>query len=269
MIQNLINDFMQCGKVEAIMLGGSRSTGVYDEISDYDIYIYLSESMTESERKTIISKYTKYMEYSNSFWELEDDGVLKNGIDVEFIYRDIKSLKKSLDELTENHSISHGYSTCIMDNFLKSKILFDRKGEIAQLREYYSSKMSVDLYAKIVEKNTELLLDKMPSMYYQIEKAMKRNDQLSINHRTSAFFEIYFDVLFALNKTTHPGEKRMLEMALLLDKTPTCMKQNIDNYFECFLLDSYKALKILEELILNLNTLLDLEGYNYTFRSYK
>ena len=47
----------------------------------------------------------------------------------------------------------------------------------------------------------------------QIEKALKRQDLLSINHRSSEFFASYFDLLFALNEQTHPGEKRMLAYA--------------------------------------------------------
>ena len=75
-------------------------------------------------------------------------------------------------------------------------------------------------------------MDKMPSLYYQVEKAITRNDLLSINHRTSAYFEIYFDILFALNRRTHPGEKRMLETALKLDFVPIKLEEKINKYFE-------------------------------------
>ncbi len=60
-----------------------------------------------------------------------------------------------------------------------------------------------------------------------------RNDLVSINYRTTAFLESYFDILFALNKLTHPGEKRMVQF--LKEKAeilPTNFEENLKKLFQ-------------------------------------
>lgn len=49
----------------------------------------------------------------------------------------------------------------------------------------------------------------------QIRNALLRNDIVSVNHRISAFLASYFDVLFAMNRITHPGEKKLVPYALV------------------------------------------------------
>lgn len=42
--------------VEAVALGGSRSTGANDENSDYDIYVYCAEIPTAETRENLLGK---------------------------------------------------------------------------------------------------------------------------------------------------------------------------------------------------------------------
>ncbi len=62
----------------------------------------------------------------------------------------------------------------------------------------------------------------------QIEKALKRSDLLSLNHRLAALFASYFDVLFALNRTPHPGEKRLLAYASRCVALPENMVTDVE-----------------------------------------
>ena len=55
----------------------------------------------------------------------------------------------------------------------------------------------------------KLLSGMLPSFDAQIEKAENRKDFVSVNHRVTEFLASYFDIIFALNEMTHPGEKRM------------------------------------------------------------
>jgi hypothetical protein len=59
------------------------------------------------------------------------------------------------------------------------------------------------------------VLAKTHSSYlYQITRAAERDDAVSLNHRVAALLASYFDILFALNRQTHPGEKRLVALVL-------------------------------------------------------
>lgn len=47
----------------------------------------------------------------------------------------------------------------------------------------------------------------------QIRKAVARGDRVSVNHRLAALLASYFDVIFAVNRQLHPGEKRLIALA--------------------------------------------------------
>ncbi|AIO18314.1 hypothetical protein KQ51_00426 [Candidatus Izimaplasma bacterium HR1] len=265
----LFKKLHECEAIEALVLGGSRATGCFDINSDYDYYVYLKKQLSEKEREVLLNEFMCYMEYSNQFWELEDDGILKNGIDIEFIYRTVEEIEEMMDNLLVKGYTKHGYSTCFVDNLLKSKIIFDKQNRIALMRDKYSKLLTEDFYDKIIYSNFPLIMDKMPSLYYQVEKAILRNDLLSLNHRTTEYFAIYFDILFAVNRKTHPGEKRMLEMALELRNKPKGMKEDIQLYFEHLFVEKDKSLKLLEKISNELYKLLIDQGYNLKIHSYK
>lgn len=260
MIDQIVEEFKKRVEVDAVLLGGSRATGTFDEKSDYDFYIYLNQPLAEQVRKDILNKYCSYMEYSNQFWELEDDGVLNNGVEIEFIYRDIVSMEKSL-ESTVSGNVGNGYTTCFIDNLLDSKIMFDKTGKIQLLKSKYKDSLSEDLIQAIVDNNYPIIYEQMPAMYKQVKKAVDRNDLHSINHRITAYFEIYYDVLFAINKEFHPGEKRLLTEAAKLKTLPNDFIENVENVFNKVFNDNEDMLKSLKKLSLSMRDLLLGMGY--------
>ena len=73
----------------------------------------------------------------------------------------------------------------------------------------------------------------LPSFDTQITKAEKRGDLVSVNHRVAEFLASYFDVLFALNEMTHPGEKRMQSICSKECKLlPERFDENLDRLFD-------------------------------------
>lgn len=90
-----------------------------------------------------------------------------------------------------------------------------------------------ELQQNIIAKNLPLLNFKLVASFVeQVEKAIKREDLISVNHRISAFLASYFDVLFAKNKILHCGEKRLKNYALNNCKLlPKNFKNDINDLF--------------------------------------
>ena len=211
-VNDLFDEFSAVPQVEAIALGGSRATGRHDEKSDYDVYLYLTGSVDEAVRERILEKYCAYMEISNTFWELEDDVTLKNGIDMDIIYRNMDDFEHAVSSVVDECTAWNGYTTCMWHNLITSRVVFDRNGKLAALQKKYQIPYPQTLKKNIISRNLNLLSGMLPSFDAQIAKAENRGDLVSVNHRVTEFLASYFDILFALNEMTHPGEKRMQQI---------------------------------------------------------
>lgn len=257
-IMEMVTDFSKIEQVEGIVLAGSHATKTNDKDSDYDIYIYTSKEIPIEKRKVITDKYCSYMELNNTFWETEDDGFLKeDNIAVEIIYRDLTWTYGLLNKTLVKCEADTGYTTCFWANLINSIILYDKNGDLNKLQEKYKIKYPDELKQNIIKKNYPLLKLKMPSYYYQIEKALKRNDFISINHRVAALLASYFDIIFAVNEIAHPGEKKILK--IIKDnnfKVPVDMEKNINNILKYATSVDSKILLEIDSLIDNLDALL-------------
>ena len=208
-VNELFEELGNLPQVEAIALGGSRATGRNDEKSDYDVYIYLSEQVDEKIRKNILEKHCSYMEIGNSVWELEDDVTLKDGIDMDIIYRNMDDFESTVSSVVDNCVAWNGYTTCMWHNLITSVIVYDKNGKLQELKDRYTIPYPQKLKENIISNNLKLLHGMLPSFDMQIEKAENREDFVSVNHRVAEVLASYFDIIFALNEMTHPGEKRM------------------------------------------------------------
>lgn len=208
-IEGILEIFAQCTQVEAIAMGGSRGSGNYDETSDYDLYLYVNRQIPEEERRNILQQFCQVVEVGNQYWEYEDNCTMKDGIDLDIIYRNLQNFEKEIAEVVTLCHSRNGYTTCMWNNLLFSRIVFDRTGAFAALQQKYRIPYPSALKKNIIEKNRKLLNGVLPSYDRQIEKAFARNDLVSINHRVTEFLASYFDILFAYNELTHVGEKKL------------------------------------------------------------
>ena len=232
-VEELFREIGTLPQVEAIALGGSRATGRQDETSDYDVYVYITAPIPEEDRRKILTQYCKYMEIGNSFWELEDDVTLNNGIDMDIIYRKLADFEQTVTSVVMDCNPWNGYTTCMWHNLITSKIVLDKSGKLSNLQEKFRIPYPRKLKENIISNNMKLLSGMLPSFDTQIKKAENRGDLVSVNHRVTEFLASYFDILFALNEMTHPGEKRMqsicsAECRLL----PRNFDENLNRLFE-------------------------------------
>lgn len=103
----------------------------------------------------------------------------------------------------------------------------------------------------------KLLHDSLPAFDRQILKASARGDLNSVNHRISEFMASYFDIIFALNELTHPGEKRLVSLAVnQCNILPSNFEENINKLFNSMFNDSDTLKETLNEMIAELNKII-------------
>lgn len=254
--------FSRLPDVEAIALGGSVSTDNAGADSDIDLYVYVTREMRVATRAEIIHSRASYAEIDNRFWEPGDEWIeAESGIAVDLMYRHPAWIEDQLDRVLVRHEASTGYSTAFWHNVRKSLPLFDRSGWFARLQERAAQPYPEELVRAIVARNHPLLRTNMSSFLHQLEKAVRRNDVVASNDRLTALLASYFDVLFAANRTPHPGEKRLLTLASACEKVPQGMVEHVRALLQATCSADYELLvRASTSLLDDLDRLLLAEG---------
>ena len=250
MIEKLFEELSMLQQVEAIALGGSRAGEDYDENSDYDVYLYCTGDVEEDVRRSILEKYCSYMEIGNHFWEKEDNCTLNNGVDIDILYRNLDDFVQEVASVVELHQPHNGYTTCMWHNLKTCKIVYDENGRLSAAKKRFDVPYPNQLKENIIDRNMKLLYEFMPAYKWQITKAIQRKDVVSVNHRTAAFMESYFDVIWAVNELTHPGEKRLISLSKKMCKRlPANFEENINRLYSDLFTNSNEVSNNLEVLI--------------------
>ena len=255
MVEQLFKELSLLEEVESIALGGSRAGKNYDKKSDYDVYLYINSTINEEKRKNILKKFCSYMEIGNSFWEYEDNCILNNGIEIDILYRDMEDFIKGIERVVVECQPSNSYTTCMWHNLITCKILYDKNGKLEKYKNKYSIDYPKQLKENIIKRQLKLIDSSMPAYPKQIIKAVQRNDFVSINHRITEFLASYFDLLFAINEVTHPGEKRLVQLCKTQCKIlPENFEENLNLLFSYMYSEENQdsLMKILEKIINNI-----------------
>jgi hypothetical protein len=200
--------------VTAIAIAGSAMSGTADAQSDVDFYVYGPEPPSIELRTALALQYDPHPEIDNQAFGPGDEWAdTASGLGIDLIYWTPTWIEEQLSRVLDHHLPSTGYTTSFWRTILHSRPVYDPTGWFARLQDSARRPYPEPLRRAIVQLNHPLLRTARSSFLHQIERAVSRNDANSVQHRTTAFLASYFDILFALNRVPHPGEKRLLALA--------------------------------------------------------
>lgn len=215
--QRVANLYAERSEVRAVALSGSLGGSHTDAASDIDLYVYTRAEIPLEVRETIVERSggASRANVGLNFWGPGDEWFdAASGIEVDIIYFDARWMEDQVKRVMQAHQPSLGYSTCFAFTIYHSQIFFDPQGWLADLQSLSCQPYPEALRENIVRHNHPVLRKIIPSYFFQLEKAVKRGDLVSVNHRLAGLLASYFDILFALNRQLHPGEKRLVQKAL-------------------------------------------------------
>ncbi len=208
--------FSERPEVESVALGGSLRSDHVDAATDVDLYVYTRADIPLDIRREIVRRSGRAgrVDLGLDYWGPGDEW-LDSGSDIEVdvVYFDAHWMQDQVNRVMRDHKPSLGYSTCFAFTVRRSLELHDPRGWFAGLQTVCREPYPEALRRNIVAHNHPVLRQIIPSYYGQLEKAVQRGDLVSVNHRLAGLLASYFDILFAVNRELHPGEKRLPQKA--------------------------------------------------------
>ncbi len=199
--------------VEAVALAGSQATGLAGPGSDVDLYVYAEVEPTLADRAAV-AEGALGLELGNRRFEPGDEWIDgPTGIAVDVMFRTPAWIEADLERVLVRHQAWVGWSTALWHSVREAVPLFDRRGWWAGLQARAAAPYPEPLRRAVVAMNHPLLRSTQSSYRHQLVRAAARGDRVAVNHRSAALLASAFDLLFAVNRATHPGEKRLLEQA--------------------------------------------------------
>jgi len=241
--QRIAGLFADRSEVEAVALSGSLGGEHTDAASDLDLYVYT---------------------HTDNFWGPGDEWFdAETGIEVDIVYFDSGWMGDQVRRVVLDHQASMGYSTCFWYTVHHSQVFYDPNGWFTGLQEICQRPYPELLRQNIIAHNHPVLREIIPSYFFQIEKAVKRGDLVSVNHRLAGLLASYFDIVFAINRELHPGEKHLVQKAVAsCEKIPEDMQTELQEVLALSAVGDPELLMKVTRLLDHLDYLLIEEGFS-------
>lgn len=197
-------------EVRAITIAGSRRSLIYDNASDYDIYIYSDAHIDKSIRETLL-KDIGVCRIDCSPFEEGDEITPPEGPYLDLMYRDTSWAENEIDWVWRKHNARVGYSTCFLKSMRDAEVLYSRDGWYEKLQDELISEYPEGLKRNIINKNMDFIDGNgKATCIHQVEVAVLRHDKFAMAERTCTLLSSLFDSLYAFSGIMHPGEKKNL-----------------------------------------------------------
>jgi hypothetical protein len=223
----------QMDGVVAIAQGGSSARGSagLDEASDLDLYTFVNVPLELSVREALMHALgvVERKEFVVDYWGASDQWVdEKSGRHVDLMYFEAAWMRDEIEGVLDRGRVRLGYTTAFCYTMAHAKALFDPQGWLEEIQRKCREPFPDQLRRGIVAVNHRAARGILSSYEAQIRKAVARHDEVSINHRVAALVASYFDIIFAVNRQFHPGEKRLIALAeVLCHERPPMMKRDL------------------------------------------
>lgn len=252
-MNDILNKFIEIPEVQAIAIGGSSTAKTSDSTSDIDIYVFSKNGISLPKREKIIKNVSSKYEIGEEYFGSGDEFLYnKTNTVMDMMYWEINWFENIVENVWIKHYPSNGYTTCFLYTLNNFKIIYDPNNWLTNLQAKIKTEYPQELQNNIIERNMMLMKGKPFASYYeQIKKGINRNDINSVNHRITAFLASYFDVIFAMNKQLHPGEKRLVKYAQ--DNCKLLPKNFEENITKLLTQPNPETLSILDEMFDNLS----------------
>jgi len=207
--------------VAAIALVGSQASGAAESGSDVDIFVYTDGGLGDGDlgelRSRRADEFADPAAWRSTHETAFGDGdvwLLRDGrIWLDLMYWTTTWGEAQLRRVLIEHAASMGYSTAFWRSIRDAQPLYERDAWHAGLQRQARQAYPEELRHNIITLNRPYLRDHPFSYRHQTAKALERHDLVSVNHRVAAWLASYFDIIFAVNRVLHPGEKRLLALA--------------------------------------------------------
>ena len=256
MLDSILEKYAKLDEVEAVALGGSSAAKTSDKSSDIDIYVFVRNDISLEVRERLVKDISSKYEVGGEYFGPGDEYYVDDlECQLDIMYWNVNWFEDVVNNVWFKHYPSNGYTTCFLYTLNNFNIFYDKTGWLKSLQEKINTPYPKELKQNIIERNVKLMKEKPFASYYeQIQKAVQRNDIVSVNHRIAAFLASYFDVIFALNEMLHPGEKRLINYVKTNCKI---VPKNFEDNINKLLTSDYKeVLPVLDDMFQNLSILL-------------